>query len=107
MLKPCQTAESRISRKKNKKKVLITNYRKGDALCHREHPGFEWVVGYIYCPINNTARRIFLNIREYPTVAQLVKSLADYACSLTQEVTGSTPGADGLTKATILSRSVK
>jgi hypothetical protein len=38
-------------------------------------------------------------------LAQLVKSLAASACSLTQEVTGSTLGADGLTYAIILSRS--
>ena len=38
-------------------------------------------------------------------IVQLVKSLAASVCSLTQEVTGSTPGADGLTQATILPRS--
>ena len=38
-------------------------------------------------------------------LAQLVKSLAASAGSLTQEVTGSTPGSDGLTQAAILSRS--
>jgi hypothetical protein len=47
------------------------------------------------------------NIVYLASSVQLVESLAASACTLTQEVMGSTPGADGLTQTTILSRSNK